>query len=112
MLHCLLNTECGIRCQNGGSANGNCTSCVCSSRYTGLQCEKEVDYCDNNQCGIYGTCVNDFEAKSYNCSCKEGWEGPDCSHCNIEHCKECIGDSPLCVLCEIGYNVSLSGIFS
>ena len=97
----MFNTECGIRCQNGGTVNSNCTSCVCSSRYTGKLCEEEIDYCDPNSCGRYGTCLNNYEAKEYTCLCDEGWEGPDCGRCFINNCVECTDGK--CVQCVEGY---------
>ena len=102
---------CDLQCQNGGTVINSCT-CMCTAGYTGTVCNSVIDYCENNNCGLYGSCVNLPDMATHECSCNDGWEGPTCSQCTISNCKECTGNPPVCVTCQENYAVSVSGQYT
>ncbi|XP_059200426.1 protein crumbs homolog 1-like [Centropristis striata] len=62
--------------------NGNCINlpggfmCVCEPGYSGIQCEVEVDTCENNNCSKGATCLKGFQ--SYACVCPRDLTGQYC----------------------------------
>ncbi len=112
LLLLFIHTVCGLQCQNGDT-DSNCTSCVCNPGYTGTLCNSIIDYCsNNNNCGLYGTCMNDTNAMSYTCNCIEGWDGPTCSLCTINNCDECTGTPPVCKSCQQDYVLESTGMYN
>ncbi|CAF1284937.1 unnamed protein product [Adineta steineri] len=78
-----------LTCKNGGvcvpySANepscnvGQVGSicCQCPPNYTGLRCERELDYCTSNPCKANGRCLSG--KSGYRCQCYEGLTGENC----------------------------------
>jgi len=65
-------------CLNGGTCrkgNEKRDSCLCTSGFTGINCEKVVDPCAGIVCN-HGTCVSDGGVK---CQCDAGYTGDDCN---------------------------------
>ncbi|MGH0125833.1 UNVERIFIED_CONTAM: hypothetical protein FKN15_025001 [Acipenser sinensis] len=73
---------CGsLRCQNGGKCiNGpNAPRCVCSSEFTGPECQYPVNSpCNSNPCYNGGTCKFFQEAPFYQCTCPTNFNGLWC----------------------------------
>ena len=71
-----VHTGCVLLCQNGGTVDANCSSCLCPPGYTGGMCEFDVDKCASSPCQNGGTCddmINGFE-----CLCAGGFTGLLC----------------------------------
>ncbi|XP_033119952.1 CD97 antigen-like [Anneissia japonica] len=71
-------------CQNGGLCiDGDFAyTCVCQSRYTGTNCEINVDECASSPC-VNGVCSDGDDR--YFCACSPGWSGTHCE-ININEC--------------------------
>ncbi|UJR36701.1 hypothetical protein I4U23_029418 [Adineta vaga] len=78
-----------LTCRNGGtcvpfSANEpSCNTgkigsvcCQCPPNYTGLRCERELDFCSSNPCKKNGRCLSG--KSGYRCQCYEGFTGENC----------------------------------
>uniref|UniRef100_A0A8C8YJ51 Delta-like protein n=1 Tax=Prolemur simus TaxID=1328070 RepID=A0A8C8YJ51_PROSS len=89
---CKLPGDC--RCQYGwqglycdkciphpGCVHGTCNEpwqCLCETNWGGQLCDKDLNYCGTHQpCLNGGTCSNTGPDK-YQCSCPEGYSGPNC----------------------------------
>ncbi|XP_068705898.1 adhesion G protein-coupled receptor E1-like [Montipora foliosa] len=123
----LINTEnyiyrgtenaCGkSACENGGTCQSGFTQkryrCLCPPGFNGDFCQEDINECSSeNECHVNATCTN--TKGSYNCTCKEGYEGDgrnctDIDECSSENnchvnatCKNIIG-SYNCT-CKTGY---------
>ncbi|XP_061167984.1 fibropellin-1-like isoform X2 [Saccostrea echinata] len=73
----------GKPCINGGNCIVNSNICNCSKSWVGVQCERNVNECLYNPCGVYGTCVD--IVGGYKCSCSTYWTGKNCD----VHMKSC-----------------------
>ena len=69
-------------CLNNGlcvSRPGGFYQCICTSDFTGLNCESRINVCDG-LCKNDGTCVlNDLGSSKAKCLCKPGFTGLTCS---------------------------------
>ena len=69
---------------------GNGTSCVCNTGFTGPFCETEIDYCQE-ECSGNGNCTfnisSSSDAKGY-CECLPEWTGDQCE----TKVSYCVGD--------------------
>ncbi|KAK2578463.1 hypothetical protein KPH14_011633 [Odynerus spinipes] len=61
------------------------TRCMCSSGYTGQNCENEYIPCDPSPCQNGGSCRS-IKELDYQCLCPDGFRG--------KHCEENIDDCP------------------
>ncbi len=84
-------------CLNGGTCIDavNGYQCQCRNGFTGLNCEKAIDYCslnaNANQCLNGGTCRSISETASTVCDCPKGFTGQFCQE-DINECE--LLDSP------------------
>ncbi|CAF1047784.1 unnamed protein product, partial [Rotaria sordida] len=78
-----------LTCKNGGTCipysvnEASCsigqigsTCCQCPPNYTGLRCEREIDFCSSNPCKTNGRCLSG--KSGYRCQCYEGFTGENC----------------------------------
>lgn len=76
-------------CLNGATCIDavNSYQCQCRNGYTGLRCEKAIDYCDVNkvQCINGGKCRSISETASAVCDCPSGFKGQFCQD-DIDEC--------------------------
>ena len=77
-------------CQSSPCINGACTSsvgggyeCACSSGYTGVSCESDINECASAPCENGGTCTDSEGA--YACACVAGFTGSACD-ANTDEC--------------------------
>ena len=57
--------------------------CSCQTGFTGMECEREIDFCQSNPCK-YGNCHN--SVNHWHCNCFEGFTGLVCD-VDINECK-------------------------
>ncbi|OAF71325.1 Epidermal growth factor-related protein 1 [Intoshia linei] len=80
---------------------GNYTyKCVCLEGYTGADCEKKINYCENNECENDSLCVP--INNSYSCHCDEGFTGLFCQT-DIDECDTNICQHGQCVNVHGGF---------
>ena len=72
--------QCPIACVNG-THNADCSSCDCTSGYSGDLCDTNIDDCDPDPCVNNGTCSD--EVNDYTCTCINQWMGKNCSNCDL-----------------------------
>ena len=76
-------------CNNGSSCidgfQGFEYGCLCSSGFTGVHCQSDIDECMSNPCNN-GLCLDDVNF--YTCSCYAGYTGVVCSvdTCSVHGC--------------------------
>ena len=75
----MIYTDCGLlACENGGTVDAECSSCLCPPGYTGGTCETEVDECASSPCVNGGLC-NDL-VNGFICHCHDPrFTGPTCA---------------------------------
>ena len=84
MLIDYLDNPCVGYCHNNGTCSVNCTAlscslptCICTSGYSGVQCDSIVgSVCQANSC-VNGNCVM-LTNTSYQCQCFSGFFGTRC----------------------------------
>ena len=76
--------DCTLACENGGTADVTCSSCVCPPGYTGNLCGEDVDECTFDFCLNGGTCNNTHGG--FECVCVGGFTGKFCET-NINECE-------------------------
>ena len=89
--------QCPLVCGNG-TYSTECSSCVCTSGYTGGMCETDINECIPFPCLNNGTCQD--LVNNYTCTCIDGWVGRNCSDCGLtcfngsysSDCSSCICD--------------------
>lgn len=65
----------GVSCQNGGTCKDGI--CICTSDYTGKNCETPAEPCTKIKCKNEGVCVDS------KCKCPVGFEGELCEQLTI-----------------------------
>ncbi len=80
-------------CKNNATCQadnfGNYT-CLCSTGYTGLDCQIEINECESIPCQNGGTC-KETEPGSYECKCLPGFTGFNCESSALK-----LADEDLC----------------
>ena len=66
-------------CQNGATCTNTDGSyaCICPEGWTGPNCARDINECQELQCLNGGTCIN--TPGSYTCLCDIGWTGDTCN---------------------------------
>ncbi|XP_068705742.1 uncharacterized protein [Montipora foliosa] len=88
--HFSITSSCsGWPCKNNGTClplyEENSYKCVCKAGITGRDCENDIDECSSeNECHVNATCTNTIG--SYNCTCKNGYEGDGENCTDIDEC--------------------------
>jgi hypothetical protein len=99
-------------CRNGASCldQVNDYQCICTSGYTGKNCETNIDDCANKPCQNGGACVD--KLSGYSCKCSDGYSGKNCET-NIDDCanKPC-QNGGACVDKLSGYSCKCSDGYS
>ena len=67
---------CSYPCENNGTANAECDSCVCLQGYTDTNCSTEIDFCLTSPCPQNAVCHT--STLGHSCECKQGYTGTDC----------------------------------
>jgi hypothetical protein len=63
-------------CLNNGICNES--NCICTEHFTGPNCaSKTINICATSPCANGGICIN--ANNTFNCTCKNGFGGVDCS---------------------------------
>lgn len=68
-------------CKNGGVCNVLSFShyhCTCPARYTGKNCDVNVNPCVSNPCENYGVCHGNEDHYTFTCKCQDGYSGVTC----------------------------------
>lgn len=66
-------------CESLPCVNGLCFqqpngySCLCTTGYTGTNCNFPINSCTSNPCGASGSCING--QGNYTCQCYAGYAG-------------------------------------
>ena len=55
----------------------NAYRCDCNKGYTGINCEEEINECEEYKPCQHGDCVDGIA--DYTCQCEEGYGGKNCS---------------------------------
>ena len=80
-------------------------TCDCQGRYTGINCDADVDECQNpDTCARKGNCTN--SPGSFTCTCDNGYFGSNCQYNNTQLCaieKPC-ANGGTCLSDMSGYN--------
>ena len=80
---------CNYPCENNGTANAECTACVCQQGYTDTNCSTEIDYCLSDPCPRNAVCHT--STQGYTCECIQGYTGTDCeteiNYCLAQPCQ-------------------------
>uniref|UniRef100_A0A914V507 Uncharacterized protein n=1 Tax=Plectus sambesii TaxID=2011161 RepID=A0A914V507_9BILA len=76
-------------------------TCQCPPGYTGVTCDREIDYCESNPCRNGAVCTSRRESFSHFCACTPGFAGTDCE-VDIDECESspCLNDG----VCSDGIN--------
>ncbi|XP_068736926.1 uncharacterized protein [Montipora capricornis] len=77
------------QCKNGGTCQSGFTQkryrCLCTPGFNGDLCHEDINECSSeNECHVNATCAN--SKGSYNCTCKEGYEGDGRNCSDINEC--------------------------
>ncbi|XP_015751579.1 PREDICTED: uncharacterized protein LOC107331498 isoform X2 [Acropora digitifera] len=103
-------------CQNNGKClpvyEENDYKCICKG-FRGKNCEKDIDECSSaaNECHQNASCQN--TEGSYNCTCKDGFEGDGKNCTDIDECfvkNEC-HQNAICNNTKGSYNCTCKGGF-
>jgi len=106
-------------CLNDGGSVSNCYKCDCweySVGWSGYDCEKDENECEDSDQGEYATSLNSCDENamctntmgSYACACNQGWTGDglacvdanDCEFSPCAHGGTCVDCGTLCFTCE------------